>query len=130
MRTRTKNYMPKFTVLIKNVLLTNLRVLISSITITLVKSTNVFIFRIDFCRLTNSRVLISNVEIAIITREYFLDFTRGNQYFAVQQHSSAWCSFFTQTANFEIKVCLYQFVLFFFLDVDKAHGHDKISIRC
>ena len=87
MRTRTKNYMPKFTVLIKNVLLTNLRVLISSITITLVKSTNVFIFRKEFCRLTNSRVLISNVEIAIITREYFLDFTRGNQYFAVQ-HSS------------------------------------------
>ena len=90
MQTRTKNYMPKFTVLIKNVLLTNLRVLISSITITLVKSTNVFIFRIEFCRLTNSRVLISNVEMAIITREHFLDLARGNQYFAVQ-HSSGWC---------------------------------------
>ena len=78
--------MPKCTVLIKNLLVTNMRVLILTITITLVKST-VFIFRIEFSRLTNSRVLISNVEIATITREYFLDFTHGNQYFAVQ-HSS------------------------------------------
>ena len=78
--------MPKCTVLIKNLILTNMRVLILTITITLVKST-VFIFRIEFSHLTNSRVLISNVEITIITREYFLDFTHGNQYFAVQ-HSS------------------------------------------
>ena len=69
--------MPKCTVLTKNLLFANMRVLILTIAITLVKSTNVFIFRIEFSRLTNSRVLISNVEIAIIIREYFLDFTHG-----------------------------------------------------